>query len=352
MTKFRKPLILLVCVTISFPLLFLIFIVVKDFNPPAVLDLTIKNNKTVSVTTQNSFSVLSWNIGYCGLGKQMDFFYDGGEKVRSTRKLTLKNLEENLKFIKSLDSTDFFFFQEVDKKSKRSYFIDQEEKINNTLANHNSTFASNYKVPFVPMPLLNPMGRVHAGMMTLSRFSPIETKRISYPNIASFPENLFLLDRCLILSRFVLPSGKDLVLINTHNSYYISDSSLRMIELNIMKKIMMEEYEKGNYVVAGGDWNKFPPQFKANSTIPPNLFQKDVQSLDEQFLPADWNYAYDKNIPTNRVLKTAYIKGKTKVAVIDFFVVSPNINIDQIQTFDLGFEFADHNPVGLYFTLK
>ena len=26
-------------------------------------------------------SLLTWNIGYCGLDKEMDFFYDGGTKV-------------------------------------------------------------------------------------------------------------------------------------------------------------------------------------------------------------------------------------------------------------------------------
>ncbi len=195
------------------------------------------------------------------------------------------------------------------------------------------------------------MGFVSAGMMTFSRFFSDEHLRISYPNIATWPEKLFLLDRCFILFRQPLPSGKDLVLINTHNSYYVSEDSLRMLELNILKNKMLQEYEKGNYVVAGGDWNKFPPQFLKVSQIPTDLLQNDVHCLDFNYLPFEWKFAFSADTPTNRALNTFYEEGKTKISTIDFFVVSPNIKIENCKTFSLGFENSDHNPVKLEFSL-
>ena len=351
LSKTRKLLIIAGLIIVLAPLSFLLFIQLSDFQPPiqSALDLNKVNNE--SILDQNKFSILSWNLGYCGLGKEMDFFYDGGKQTRTTKELTLKYLKQNIEFISSLDSIDFWFFQEVDIKSKRSYYINQGEELQNVLTGYNSSLATNYKVPFVPMPLASPMGSVNAGMMSFSHFLPAENLRLSYPNIATWPDRLFLLDRCLILSRFPLPSGKDLVIINTHNSYYISDDSLRMIELNILKKKMIQEYKKGNFVVAGGDWNKLPPNFIDFSKIPLGLLQEDVHSLDSDFLPDEWTFAFNHEIPTNRALIAPYEKSKTKISIIDFFVVSPNVKIENIEVFSLGFENSDHNPVKLEFSL-
>lgn len=329
---------------------FLLFIHFSDYKPAKKEQLFIKNLSQQKAENQSTYSLLSWNLGYCGLGKEMDFFHEGGEQVRPSKAQVQKYLSQNLAFIKSQDSIDFFFFQEVDKSSKRSYYFDQSEKLKNLLASYNSVFADNYRVPFVPIPLLNPMGSVEAGVMTFSRYFQSEAIRYAYPNLATWPENLFLLDRCFVLSRHPLPSGKELVLINTHNSYYVSEDSLRIIELNILKTKMLQEYEKGNFVIAGGDWNKYPPHFFEKTQLPSDILQNNVHCLDTDFLPSDWSYAFDPHTPSNRELAALYKKGETKLAVIDFFVVSPNIKIENCKTFPLGFENSDHNPVQLNFS--
>lgn len=330
---------------------FLFFIHCSDYKPIPKEQLSVSNLIQQKAENQSLYSLLSWNLGYCGLGKEMDFFHEGGEQVRPTKILVQKYLNQNLLFLQSQDSIDFFFFQEVDKNSKRSYYVDQSEKLKNLLVSYNSVFADNYRVSFVPIPLLNPMGSVEAGVMSFSRFFQSEAVRYAYPNIASWPENLFLLDRCFLLSRYPLASGKELVLINTHNSYYVSEDSLRMLELNILKNKVLQEYEKGNYVIAGGDWNKYPPHFFDLSLPSSALLQTYVHSLDADFLPSDWMYAFDPNTPSNRELVAPYKKGKTKLAVIDFFVVSPNIKVESCKAFSLDFENSDHNPVKLEFSL-
>ena len=76
-----------------------------------------------------------------------------------------------------------------------------------------------------------------------------------------------MLDRCFVVSRFNLSNGKDLVLMNTHNSAYDAGGKLRDAEMPIIRDLMIEEYEKGNYVVAGGDWNQNPPGYDFNLSI-------------------------------------------------------------------------------------
>ena len=109
---------------------------------------------------------------------------------------------------------------------------------------------------------------------------------------------------------------------------------------------MVEEYEKGNYVVAGGDWNINPPGFH------PGLVKTGDWAdlahgafMSENDLPPGWKWVRDPTVPTNRLLIEPYWKSRTPVTVIDFFIVSPNVNVLDVKTEDLGFENSDHNPV-------
>jgi endonuclease/exonuclease/phosphatase family metal-dependent hydrolase len=47
---------------------------------------------------------------------------------------------------------------------------------------------------------------------------------------------------------------------------------------------------------------------------------------------------------------TPYVKGETFETVIDGFLISPNLEIINTKTHDLGFKNSDHNPVTV--TLK
>ena len=70
----------------------------------------------------DTLTVLSWNIGYAGLGDDMDFFYDGGKRVRDSRRRTLENLRNIVAELRKADA-DIMLLQEVDCDSHRSYGI-------------------------------------------------------------------------------------------------------------------------------------------------------------------------------------------------------------------------------------
>ena len=67
------------------------------------------NMSPVFLSDSAEISFLTWNIGYCGLDKDMDFFYDGGTKVMTPKATCLDNLNAVLGFLKSNDSIDFHF---------------------------------------------------------------------------------------------------------------------------------------------------------------------------------------------------------------------------------------------------
>ncbi len=330
--------------------LFLLYITITDFKP-APKEIIYQNNNC-DLIKQESFSLIAWNIGYAGLGAEMDFFYDGGKKVRPSKDLAEKYMNGIKKIMTKL-KPDFWLLQEVDVKSKRSHYMNEVTALDNMLTEYNTSFTINYKVPFVPVPVYAPMGQVKGGMMSMSKFEPEKVERHAYPLIASWPDRLFLLDRCFILSRFSLGQNKpELVIMNTHNSAYVYDSLLRNKELEIIKTKMLEEYEKGNYVIAGGDWNANPPNFSPSSNFNGHLFVASQVKMNADLFPDDWKWAYDPSAPTNRNNDKPYAKGENGTTFIDYFVVSPNIEVLESKTIDLNFEYSDHNPVFVRVWLK
>ncbi|MBN2616057.1 MAG: hypothetical protein JXR71_10235 [Bacteroidales bacterium] len=353
MKKFFKVLGIIVLLVILFFAAFLFYITATDYRPAEVENL-VKGNKEnhVSPIKQDTFSFMTWNIGYAGLGAEMDFFYDGGTKVRPSKEMVQKYLKGIEHFVTNHDSVDFWFIQEVDKRSHRSYNINEVNVISEAKKGSHALFAANYKCPFVPVPWYELMGHVDAGQMTFTNLPYTQADRYAYPLIASWPDRLFLLDRCFILTRFPLANGKDLVVMNTHNSAYVYDSVLRVKELNILKDKMLEEYNKGNYVIAGGDWNANPPKFKPEGNYGGNTFVPTQIQMSDKTFPSDWQWAYDASEPSNRDNDKSFVRGENGTTTIDYFILSPNVKLLNVKTINMNFANSDHNPVYMRVALE
>ena len=345
MKRILKILVWIVVIIVLFFGGFLIFITIFDYRPEKV-EILLKNNKAgIGALEKDTFKLMTWNIGYAGLGKEMDFFYDGGKKVRPTRMQARKYLNGIKDFVNNHKNVDFFLLQEIDVKSKRSYRMNEVDELGKILPDYTPVFAINYQVPFVPVPLYEPMGSVKGGLITFSKYYPQKAIRYAYPVVASWPDRLFLLNRCFIMVRFPLTEGKDLVVINTHNSAYVYDSISRNQELQVIKNKMLEEYHQGNYVIAGGDWNANPPFYKPANGYDGHRFVRSEVKMNPALFPEGWHWAFDPTAPTNRQNNQPFVKGENGTTCLDYFVASPNIEVITTQTIDLAFENSDHNPV-------
>jgi endonuclease/exonuclease/phosphatase family metal-dependent hydrolase len=321
----------------------------SDFKPDEIATLKTNENPDILQNSQE-MDVMIWNIGYSGLDASMDFFYDGGKQVRPSFKNVQNNLEAIQNFLLTNDSVEFFLLQEADISSRRSYGVNQYDSIRSVFPGYQSFKAVNYDVFFVPLPVMNPMGRVLSGLQTLSKFKPTDAKRYSFPGNYAWPKNLFMLDRCFLVNRYPLNNGKNLILVNTHNSAY-DDGSLRKMQMEYLREFLLKEEGKGNYIVVGGDWNQSPPGLKKE--FKGHVFDTaNYSEVRETYLPAGWKWAWDPGIPTNRRVATVYDKGNTPVTLIDFFLVSPNVKVEEIKGVDLDFINSDHQPVILKFGFK
>lgn len=343
--------------------LFLVYVVsligfatVSDFQPGEQMTMEQINPSTATSISDSTLSFLIWNIGYGGLGAKSNFFFDkggmmksDGKMVRSPKEYVDSYLAIQDKFIQS-QSADFYLLQEVDVNSKRSYYINEMERFAAFLPAYERTFSVNYDVSYVPIPVLEPlnvMGKTHSGLATYSRYHAEEATRLQLPGSFEWPTRIFQLDRCIGLHRYPTSNGKEVVVLNIHNSAYDKGGFLKKQQMEYFKKTVLEEYKKGNYVIAGGDWNQCPPNFKFDKFMPGNTKGFTQSNIAPDFLPSDWTWAFDEGTPTNRKVPTIYEKGESFITLIDFYVLSPNVQLREIRGIDLDFQASDHQPVYL-----
>lgn len=322
---------------------------VCEFNPADVTDVKVENHSQVgelSPFLDQELSVISWNIGYAGLGKGSDFFMDGGENVSSADQDGVKT--SLLGIYKQLYSSDnrasIYMLQEVDQNSSRTYGMDERD----CLSIYNSSYALNYSCPFVPYPL-PPIGRVNSGLLTTTMYDIDSSERISLPCPFSWPVSTANLKRCLLVSYLPIEgSDKKLVIVNLHLEAY-DDGEGKIAQTKQMREFIQSEYEKGNYVIAGGDFNQiFPGGLEKYPNEHPELWEPGI--IPEDIMPEGWSLAYDLETPSCRLLNQPYDPSDTENTqhyVLDGFIISPNVELISVETLNVGFEFSDHNPVQL-----
>ena len=296
------------------------------------------------------YRIVSLNVGYGGLGSTEDFVMDGGKGVLPKNKAeVLGNLNELLTAL-LLKTPDICFLQEVDIDSNRSYYINEADHFSGGLR-MGSAFALNFKCDFVPFPW-PPIGKVQGGLMTLNNLAVTEATRESLPVPFSWPMRIANLKRCLLVERVPVAGGKELVLVNLHMEAYSSQDG-RAAQMQQLAELLRAELLKGNYVIAGGDFNQAFPGALEKYPLPADAVWKPGQ-LTESDIPEGFSYAYDMSTPTCRSLQKPYDGDRKNLVayVIDGFIVSSNVKVNAVETFDLNFRNTDHQPVVMEFTLQ
>ncbi len=328
------------------------WLTVTEFNPAPVEAAQLTragDNQPVKPGTE--LTVLSWNVGYGGLGKDSDFFMDGGKDSRSADEATVREYLAGICGTIARENPDLVLLQEVDSNSSRTYGIDERAYLSDGMSCE--SYAMNYSCPFVPIPV-PPIGKVNSGLYTMTDDLLIESaERVSLPCPFSWPLRIANLKRCLLVSYLPIEgSDRQLVLVNLHLEAY-DDGEGKIAQTNQLRDFITGEYEKGNYVIAGGDFNQvFPGSLELYPNTHPQNWEPGV--LDGGLLPDGWILAYDNSTPTCRLLNQPYDPADTagtQYYVIDGLILSPNVELTAVQTLDAGFSHSDHNPVRLTVSL-
>ena len=316
-------------------------------------ELTVERNAAATVEAGKEYSILSYNIGFGAYEDDYSFFMDGGTESRAWSEERLPaNIERIGAFLQQQDA-DLYLLQEVDRDSTRSYHVDEVAMLTAQLPGLGYIWAQNYDSPYLFYPLDQPHGKSVSGLLTLSSFGITEARRVELP-IETGVMKLVDLDRCYSVQRLPVSDGRELVLYNFHLSAYTSDGTIAEEQLEMLFAGMLSEYEAGNWVIAGGDFNKdllgnsdeifgvSGPEYTWAQPIPAELVPEGLTIVAP----------YDGEDPVASCRNADRPYGPDNYLVtVDGFIISANVSVSASRVVDTGFRWSDHNPVCLDFVL-
>ncbi len=365
MLKFLKIFLITLGVIIGVALVFLTLLAFNEYRPDDITELSIEENIEDNFIQLNTeINILTFNMGYASLSETEDFVMDGGVKAKMD---SIEEVQANLEGISTIIETqdpDIALIQEVDTDSKRSYYINQYDYLQDQL-NNNSALAYNYRCIFVPFPfsIKNAMGEVNSGIVTFSDYTIDSATRISAPGSYSWPISMVHLKRCFLVTRYdISGSDKQFVVINVHLSAY-DDGGMRQLQTEALLDMITEESDAGNYVLVGGDFNQTLPQgytivndeIVYSYPLLDDSYWFPLAVLDEGFVDSGFDFYADATTPTCRSLdKPLDLENDSnnQYYLIDGFIVSSNITVQSVETIDTDFKYTDHNPVSIRVSLN
>ena len=308
-----------------------------------------------SAAVGTDYTIVSYNIGFGAYSADYSFFMDGGKYSRAFSKDAVNTNIAGAVSTVEAQKPDFVYFQEVDENATRSYHVDERVPVTSAFPTFCYVYARNYDSPYLFYPITCPHGKSQAGIVTLSSVGIESSVRRSLPIETGFTKFMDL-DRCYTVSRVPVENGKTLCLYNLHLSAYTSDGTIATEQLKVLFEDMSAEYAAGNYVIAGGDFNKdllgdssaifgvSGAEYTWAQSFPFDLVP-DGFTLEAPFNAAD-------PVPSCRNANAPYDPATAFVLTIDGFIVSDNVTAKSADVISTGFAYSDHNPVKMVFSLN
>ena len=126
MKKFLKILLILVLVILLGVGGLLGWLTATEFDPASIEAVDVVRAGDVdTIKAGEELRVLSWNVGYAGLGKAEDFFMDGGTRSKPDSRDTVMRYLDGISASIETTGADLVLLQEVDINSSRTYSIDE-----------------------------------------------------------------------------------------------------------------------------------------------------------------------------------------------------------------------------------
>ncbi len=304
--------------------------------------------------TGKDYTIVTQNFGFGAYTRDFTFFMDGGTGSRAKSKESVNECIQKAYTKISGFNPDFVIMREIDTKSTRSHKVNQKEAFDGLFNGYSSVYAVNYHSAYLMWPLFNPHGKSNSGISTYSRFGIESAVRKSLP-ISKGVSKFLDLDRCYSVSYVPCENGKKLAIFNVHTSAYGGSDKIRQAQMTKLFSDMLAVYEEGNYVVCGGDFNH---DFTGTSTKDLNGGENVdfgwAQPFPDELIPEHFTKAisYSGGLnPTCRNCDVPYKEGNFTI-IVDGFIVSDNVSITEVKNVVTGFEYSDHNPVVMKFSLK
>ena len=290
--------------------------------------------------TTDTLSVMTWNIGYGALGKNADLVVDKGKSLRALSASDISAAAARIAAHLARQSTDVICLQENANAGFLTRGVPVRNVIEAALGDRINLFWTDMRSVLVPSYF-----HIAHGMSVHARVKLQSCDAVLFPQDDTHYFGGLKKFYGGQISRFrIKDEERDWVVFNIHLSAFDPDARSRLDQLQDLLSLAQREYQKGHFVVLGGDWNmRLTATDFAHQTDEKKLSV--TMDFPHAALGEGWTLAIDPKTPTVRSLNKSYVAGENYTTIIDGFVCSPNVAVTEISTADLGFENSDHHPV-------
>jgi endonuclease/exonuclease/phosphatase family metal-dependent hydrolase len=283
--------------------------------------------------------IVSWNLGYGGLGKNSDFKYDGGERwLPPSRHDTQNNALGITSWLKE-SGGDILLLQEVATGGIINFWVNLRKDLNKVFRAWNQIFFADIKTRLLPFPF----GVMH-GLVTYSTLAIGRHTLLTLPNDGDISFGIFTKRYRAIVSTIPIAGSENYwCIINVHFAAFDADGLLRRKQLAEVLAYAKGEEEKGAHIVIGGDFN-----MRLTATNFPHTTNDKYLWYFKDFaadMPSGWQLHCDSSVASVRTNDKPYTKGENYETIIDGFIIGKTLRATSVTGIDMGFEFSDHNPV-------
>lgn len=324
-----------------------------EYRPEPTETLEIPDQWTLGTALHygESCRIMTWNIGYCGRGREAASKWVDGLDVKGMSTETVNRHCNRICHVINRQDADITLIQMADHRSARSFYIDQTKQIKGQLSPGVYTPDHRAFVPY-PWPMV---GNIHSGSLTLSSHKILAATRERLPESKGWPARLFYSKPCVLKTELALEDGSILAVMNVHLPQIGRDRDASAAMWKSLSERIASERQAGHAVILGGSFSHVLDPFPVTTEGAKALADLVPLALPVEFIPGDLHYVPVSNeTPTARSLNQPYKAGGDGVMtyICDGFFVSDDIIVESCQVQDLGFEDSDHNPVILNFTLS
>lgn len=297
--------------------------------------------------------LVSWNVGFGAYDPTFSFFLDKGPDGQRGRYARAQDETRSVSLITGWIETlkrlqpAHILLQEIDRPSARSFGYDQCLAVAQAFPEMSADFAANAQRPNMPYPWHDPIGRLHSGLLSLAADCNPEARRLRLPRIGKGLMKLIDLDRCALIESFPLADGRNLQIIHVHLSAFDEAGRSRQLQQASLSALLQTYEHAGDLIILAGDFNQ---EAAAGGDHP---------ALDFSFLPPSMAYvpvstaAADGPFPTSSVsCRASYcpLSADAPKWHLDHAFASKELDASAF-ILDTQFQWSDHNPLVLDFTL-
>lgn len=283
--------------------------------------------------------VLVWNVQF-GASRRFHFFYDGGQAVSVDERVVRETIDALGAAIRAHDP-DLVLLQEVDRDSRRTAYLDQHALLREAIGLPCHTAAPYHRVPYVPTPSHEHLGKVDMNLSIFSRYRIDGATRHQLPLLRESPlRRLFNLRRAVLEARLPIEGGGALRVFDTHLSAFSNNDGTLGAQVAVVDGLVAAAEADGDPWVLAGDFNALAP-----GDDPARIDAVGEYAPTSEVLPLFERWASPFPAEDRPELRT-YVPWGAEVPdrALDYLFHSPRVGSRDLAVLGEAYPLSDHLP--------